>query len=102
VLKIDQAFVAGIERSDTEQTIIATIIKLGKTLGMRIVAEGVENQQQADFLQTAGCDQAQGYYFSKPVAPEEMAELMRQEQKPHQIEKVGSIVDGETKVRAVK
>jgi len=88
--------------SDTEQTIIATIIKLGKTLGMRIVAEGVENQQQADFLQTAGCDQAQGYYFSKPVAPEEMAELMRQEQKPHQIEKVGSIVDGETKVRAVK
>ncbi len=85
VLKIDQSFVAGIEHSDTERAIVATIIQLGKTLGMLIVAEGVETEQQADFLQAAGCDQAQGYYFSKPVAPEAMEQLLRAEQTPVQI-----------------
>jgi len=88
VLKIDRAFVSGIERSETERTIIATIIQLGKTLGMRIVAEGVETQEQADFLEAAGCDQAQGYYFSKPIAPEEMERLLLAEQTPAQIANV--------------
>jgi EAL domain-containing protein (putative c-di-GMP-specific phosphodiesterase class I) len=51
---------------------------MGKSLCMTIVAEGVETEAQQDFLRDHACDEMQGYYFSRPVAPEQFAELLRQ------------------------
>ena len=68
ILKIDRAFVSGISESSTERAIIGAIIQLGKTLGLRIVAEGIETDEHATFLTKTGCDEAQGYLFSPPVS----------------------------------
>jgi EAL domain-containing protein (putative c-di-GMP-specific phosphodiesterase class I) len=63
---------------DTEdQAIAQAIISMGKALGMTIVAEGVETVAQQDFLRSHGCDEMQGYLFSKPVSPEQLADLLR-------------------------
>lgn len=70
VLKIDRAFVLRIEHPDGD-TLIASMIAMAHALGMRVVAEGVENRRQMQLLQTLGCDEGQGYYFSRPVAPGE-------------------------------
>ena len=76
VLKIDRAFVSGISESATERAIIAAILQLGKTLGLRLVAEGVETDEHARFLSENGCDEAQGYLFSPPVSAEEFERLV--------------------------
>jgi EAL domain-containing protein (putative c-di-GMP-specific phosphodiesterase class I) len=70
-LKIDRAFVADIEDDADDVEIIRTIIALAKTLGLSIVAEGVENDQQAAFLFKEGGDMAQGYLYSKPLPAKE-------------------------------
>lgn len=62
-LKIDRAFITGLADSSSDRAIAATIIQLGKLLGMTVIAEGVENQQQLAFLNEHGCDIAQGYWF---------------------------------------
>ncbi|MEH7445092.1 EAL domain-containing protein [Bacillus sp. JJ1122] len=67
VLKIDQSFVRDIKYNEKDAAIITTIIHLGKSLGMEIVAEGVEEQSQVDFLIAADCEKAQGFYFAKPL-----------------------------------
>ena len=70
VLKIDRAFVLRIEHPEGD-TLIASMIAMAHALGMRVVAEGVENQRQMQLLQTLGCDEGQGYFFSRPVPPGE-------------------------------
>jgi len=50
---------------------------MGKTLSLTVVAEGVETQDQMDFLKDHSCDEMQGYYFSKPIIPEQFADLLR-------------------------
>jgi EAL domain-containing protein (putative c-di-GMP-specific phosphodiesterase class I) len=66
-LKIDKTFVDDIIKdSKTEQLVQGTIF-MGHGLGMKIIAEGIENKEQADILSAMGCDFAQGYYFCKPV-----------------------------------
>jgi diguanylate cyclase (GGDEF)-like protein/PAS domain S-box-containing protein len=72
VLKIDQSFVRDVLVNNKDSAIITTIIHLGKSLGMEVIAEGVEDQQQADFLLHANCEKAQGFYFSKPLSAEEI------------------------------
>lgn len=67
VLKIDKSFVDGIAQNKNDAAIAKTIISLGYNLGMRILAEGVENKAQIDFLVNAGCHEAQGFTFSRPV-----------------------------------
>jgi len=52
------------------------VIGMGRSLKLRVVAEGVETQQQLAFLQQHECDEAQGYYFSRPVVPQEFAKLL--------------------------
>jgi EAL domain-containing protein (putative c-di-GMP-specific phosphodiesterase class I) len=74
-LKIDQSFVADMESPDSEG-IIAAIIALGHTLGMKVVAEGVETQAQADYLIARQCDLLQGYLYSAPVPGEEIPALL--------------------------
>ncbi|MET0981262.1 MAG: EAL domain-containing protein [Telluria sp.] len=66
VLKIDRAFVLRIEHPEGD-TLIAAMIAMAHALGMRVVAEGVENRRQMQLLRALGCDEGQGYYFSRPV-----------------------------------
>ncbi len=70
VLKIDRAFVLRIEHPEGD-TLIASMIAMAHALGMRVVAEGVESIGQMQLLKSLGCDEGQGYYFSRPVPPGE-------------------------------
>ena len=73
-LKIDRSFINRIETDQQCQEIVKTIITLAQTLNMNVVAEGVETQEQIDYLQTLNCNVAQGYFFAKPL-PSIEAEL---------------------------
>jgi len=67
-VKIDRSFVGGMESEPKAAAIINTIVSLGKTLGLTVTAEGVETPIQAQILKEAGCDQAQGYLFGRPLS----------------------------------
>ena len=71
-LKIDKSFVDHIVENNNERAMVESIITMGKNLGMTVLAEGVETQQQATILQNSGCDLYQGYYFSKPLTLEDL------------------------------
>ena len=75
-LKIDRRFVKDIMGYGDNVAIVTAIIAMGKSLGMRVVAEGVETGGQLNFLRRHGCDQMQGYLFSKPVAKEALLEML--------------------------
>jgi diguanylate cyclase (GGDEF)-like protein/PAS domain S-box-containing protein len=75
-LKIDQSFVRQISTAPDETTIVTAIIGMGRSLNLRVVAEGVETQEELAFLQAHQCDEAQGYYFGRPVAPALFARLL--------------------------
>jgi len=75
-LKIDQSFVRQITSAPDETSIVTAIISMGRSLKLRVVAEGVETQQELAFLQAHHCDEAQGYYFSRPVPAAEFAKLL--------------------------
>jgi EAL domain-containing protein (putative c-di-GMP-specific phosphodiesterase class I) len=74
-LKIDQAFVRSLTDTDGG-AIVNTLITLGKSLHRRVIAEGVETREQFEMLRDRGCDEVQGYYFSRPVPADEVAELL--------------------------
>jgi EAL domain-containing protein (putative c-di-GMP-specific phosphodiesterase class I) len=76
-LKVDRSFIREISLHEEDRAITQAIIAMGKTLGLTVVAEGVENSDQLDFLSNNACDEMQGFYFNKPVAPEELSILMR-------------------------
>jgi len=76
VLKIDRSFVMGIADSADSRRLVRTIIELGQDLGLRIVAEGVETEAQADHLKALGCDYGQGYFFSRPIDPGRATEML--------------------------
>jgi EAL domain-containing protein (putative c-di-GMP-specific phosphodiesterase class I) len=66
-IKIDRSFVGGLHSSDQARKIVATTVALGKQLQLTTVAEGVENEAQARALTELHCDQAQGYFFARPM-----------------------------------
>ncbi len=70
VVKIDQSFVLGIERDERKRSLVAAMIKLSHDLGHRVVAEGVETADVVDVLKAADCDEAQGYLYARPLAPQ--------------------------------
>ena len=76
-LKIDQSFVRQITTAPGETTIVTAVISMGRSLNLRVVAEGVETQEELKFLQAHHCDEAQGYYFSRPVLPHVFAQLLK-------------------------
>ncbi|TPH12149.1 putative bifunctional diguanylate cyclase/phosphodiesterase [Litorilituus lipolyticus] len=75
-LKIDQSFIRECHNNDEDKAIISTIVSLGKSLGLSLIAEGVEELVHVDFLKELQCDEIQGYWFSRPVEPEALIELL--------------------------
>jgi diguanylate cyclase (GGDEF)-like protein/PAS domain S-box-containing protein len=77
VLKIDRTFVAGLGRNKEVSEIVQSIVALAKSLGLHVVAEGVEEEGQADVLKNLRCDSIQGFYFFPPLTEAEALDLMR-------------------------
>ncbi len=75
-LKIDQSFVRGIPGDQDDSAIARAIIGMAQSLRLSVIAEGVETAAQMEFLRGAGCEEVQGYYFSRPLPPDEFAELL--------------------------
>lgn len=77
-LKIDQSFVRDLDTPDGA-AIVDAIIALSKTLNLRVIAEGIEESDQLAYLVNRGCDLLQGYYFSRPIYPEDVPDMLRQD-----------------------
>ncbi len=77
-LKIDQSFVEGIVGDESKRAVVSAILAIGKSLGMPVTAEGVETEAQLAELQRLGCDSVQGFYFSKPLSPEECLKSLQE------------------------
>jgi len=76
-LKIDQSFVHNITDTPNKAAIVSAIISMGRSLGLRVIAEGVETVEDLEFLKTHDCDEAQGFYFSPAIPPKEFAKMLR-------------------------
>jgi EAL domain-containing protein (putative c-di-GMP-specific phosphodiesterase class I) len=76
-LKVDRSFIRDLPEDPEDKAITEAIIAMGKSLNLTVVAEGVETQEQQSFLQDHACDEMQGFLFSKPIAAEAFAELLR-------------------------
>jgi len=77
VIKIDRFFIDEVIDTKRGKVIVANSIAMTKQLGLKVVAEGVENLEQVEFLKSVGCDIAQGYYYSKPVPQDEFEEMLK-------------------------
>jgi EAL domain-containing protein (putative c-di-GMP-specific phosphodiesterase class I) len=76
VLKIDKSFVKGLGEDDEDTAITRMIVELAHTLGMKVIAEGVETDGQVALLEEMGCDMAQGFHFEGAVPPGAVSELL--------------------------
>lgn len=81
VLKIDMKFFSKGGTAEKGAKIIEAVVKMAESLNMTVIAEGVEEQEQVDFLTKLGCDYIQGYYFAKPMPQEEYQRLMNDKRK---------------------
>ncbi|MBB3104207.1 putative bifunctional diguanylate cyclase/phosphodiesterase [Azomonas macrocytogenes] len=81
-IKIDASFVRDLAEDEDNASIVRAIIQLGTSLGMRVIAEGVECIEQERYLIQQGCHEAQGYYYSKPLSAEAMTKLIRRSRYP--------------------
>lgn len=76
-LKIDQSFVRDLTDAEGSKVIVRAIVSLGKSLGMRTTAEGVQNIAQLNYVAAEGCNEVQGYFFSKPIPASEIPSIIR-------------------------
>ncbi len=79
VLKMDMRFVRNIEKSEKDLRLVKLILDIARYLDVSVVAEGVETQGQLDLLRDGGCDLVQGFFFSRPLPPEEFEELIKRD-----------------------
>ena len=75
-LKIDKTFIDTISSNGKKKSITALVVKLGRSMGLNVVAEGVEQKEQMDYLALLKCHKIQGYYFSKPLPESEIIKKM--------------------------
>jgi len=80
-IKIDKSFVQDLLDDDDDATIVRAIIQLGKSLGMQVIAEGVETAEQETYIIAQGCHEGQGYHYSKPLSARELTSYLRQAQR---------------------
>ena len=78
-LKIDRSFIRNVPGNTEDNAIAHAIITMGESLGLTVVAEGVETIEQMNYLKEQSCDEMQGFYFSRPVVPEQFADLLRKQ-----------------------
>ena len=78
-LKIDREFVAGLDQTQGHSVIVRAIIQLAHTLGLKVIAEGTESIGEIECLQSFGCDQAQGYFYARPLPCDELEKLLAAE-----------------------
>jgi diguanylate cyclase (GGDEF)-like protein len=86
MLKIDKSFVLDIPQNPDDASIIAAIVALAHSLGMKVIAEGVETKEQLNFLRSINCDQIQGFYFSPPLQIDRLQQLLDSGQRLERIE----------------
>jgi EAL domain-containing protein (putative c-di-GMP-specific phosphodiesterase class I) len=77
IIKIDRSFITDIPGNQADEAITDAIIAMGKSLKILVVAEGVEALEQLQFLRSRGCDEVQGYFFSRPIPADDFAKLLR-------------------------
>jgi len=85
-LKIDRVFVMNLSENEADRSLVTAIIAMAKALELKVVAEGIEEQQQADFLQQLDCEYGQGYLYSKPVPAAEFEKLLIADHLPSKTE----------------
>lgn len=76
IIKIDKSYVDGLGNDGRDSDLVRTIVSLGHSLGLTIIAEGIERVEQVEFLKALECHEAQGFYFAKPAAPEAIRDLL--------------------------
>jgi len=79
VLKIDKSFISDMETGHDARSIVSSIISMAHKLDLEVIAEGIEESEQRDFIQREDCDRAQGYLYSKPLAPGDFETLLREQ-----------------------
>jgi len=75
-LKIDRSFIMQMSKGPEQMAIVSTVISLGRALNLKVVAEGVETEEQANLLRLLHCDEAQGYLFGRPVPLREIEQML--------------------------
>lgn len=78
-LKIDRSFIISMDRSDRDRAIVQSMVDLAHGLGMSVIAEGVETEEQRQLLKHMGCDQIQGYLYGKPMLPEQAFQFLNEQ-----------------------
>jgi diguanylate cyclase (GGDEF)-like protein/PAS domain S-box-containing protein len=77
-LKIDKSFISDLASNESDRAVAGAVISLGQKLNLRVIAEGVETEEQLAFLRESNCDEMQGYHFSKPVPPHSIEKLLKE------------------------
>ena len=80
-IKIDRSFIAGIDKNPGGIAIISAIVAMARSLGLKVVAEGVETREELDVVREQGCDEIQGYVFSKAVPGDVIAQFLREDRR---------------------
>jgi EAL domain-containing protein (putative c-di-GMP-specific phosphodiesterase class I) len=75
-IKVDRSFVAGLGHRSEDEAIVRAVVQLGGSLGLDVVAEGVETAEQERLLRELGCDSAQGFHFARPVPADEVLPIL--------------------------
>jgi EAL domain-containing protein (putative c-di-GMP-specific phosphodiesterase class I) len=76
-IKIDRSFIRDVATLPADSSLAKAIIAMGKSLSLTVVAQGVENEAQAEFLREHACDELQGFYFNRPVSTQQFTELLQ-------------------------